>query len=784
MTYQIAGHWLSNPTIQVQTTLGEITIELNPEVAPLTAANWLAYVEAGHFNGLIFHRVIEGFMIQGGGLDANLVAKPVAEPIALESNAGLGNLRGTVAMARTSDPNSATSQFFINVADNGFLDYAGDSQLGYAVFGQVTTGMEVVDAIAASATGQRNGYTDVPQDTVLISQATVIDPGQVRTSTGQVQVAGADTRAWEYSLDSGLSWLAGDATGLTLAPGTYKAGEVQLRDPQHLATVAPLPAITVEPKAPHVSIASDDDLLLWGDNTAQLTFTLDQPSNDFSAEDVRVLGGQISDFSGSGRHYSATLTADPNYGRDVVVRVLRGQFSNADGITNLESPANLDALTLRADSVITTPTAADIMAADIPQSTAKAPTSAPLLIPNGTWLTLPVVQLSAQGRAVTVELMPDQAPLATAAWLGYLNAGAYNNTYVDYLKPSLIKAGSFNQTGTYQIPLYSPIPLESDSSPPNFGGTLAMYRGDSLAATSGFFINLQDNFGLDYAGTQSPGYTVFGVVTSDASALAPLAQTEVDTSGLPTTALQISVLNQTPGTVRSLTGELLLGGLSATSQWSYSLDSGTTWQTGLGATLRLPPGIYQTEQVQVKALNDIGTPSDAVLSTLPYQVLAGVQARSWAASAPPIEAHVAIQGDGYAVNAPVEAAEAQAIGLNDVLSALKLYLKKPVGTPQTQALQTIAADINADGILNLSDVLNLLKIYLKKPTDPGVEVQWTFVDASHIGGESSDLVAASNGSYVDASHTHAAPIDWSNTALAPIDLIGVLRGDVDGSWGA
>ena len=784
INYILQGQWLSQPITEIQTNFGDITVQLNPELAPLTVANWMGYVQDGHFEELIFHRVIEGFMIQGGGFDAELLQQPTSEPIALESNVGLGNVRGTLAMARTSDPNSATSQFFINVVDNGFLDYAGDTQPGYAVFGQVAAGMDVVDAIAASATGPQNGFSDVPLEDISIITARVIDAGQVRTSTGAIHVPWAGNSTWEYSLNSGNSWSNGSGDELTLAPGNYVAGQVQLRASSTLAAVTLLPAISVEPQAPHVRIASDDDLLLWSDTTAQLTFTLDQPSNDFSAEDVLVLGGRLSDFSGTGKHYSATLVVDASYGRDVVVRVLPGQFSNANGITNLENPANLDTLTLRADSVVTTPSAAEIIQADLAQSTPTAPTSAPLLIPTGNWLTLPVVQLSTQGQAVTVELMPDQAPLATAAWLGYLNAGAYKNTYVDFLNPGLIKAGTFNETGYYQVPLFSPVPLESDSSPPNFGGTLAMYRGSSLAATSGFFINLEDNFQLDYAGIKSPGYTVFGAVISDASALAPLAQTAVDTNGQPTTALQISASNQTPGTVRSLTGELLLGGLSANSQWSYTLDSGATWQSGLGTTLTLPSGVYQPEQVQVKALSDNGAPTNAVISILPYQVLAGVQAHSWAASAPPVDTHVVSRADGYAVTASVDTAEAQqAIGLNDVLSALKLYLQKPVGTPQTQALQTIAADINADGILNLSDVLNLLKIYLKKPTEPGVEVQWTFIDASHIDGENAAQIKASNGGYVNANYTHAAPTNWDSAALEPIELIGVLRGDVDGSWG-
>jgi len=160
--------------IELKTTLGSIVIELNEESAPESTKNFFEYVNDGFFDGLVFHRVIKGFMIQGGGLDEAMNAKPNRDPIINEANNGLKNLRGTIAMARTSDPNSATSQFFINHADNDFLNYSGPDNPGYAVFGKTIEGLDVVDAIAGVETTRKGMYDDVPVDPVLIESAKVL----------------------------------------------------------------------------------------------------------------------------------------------------------------------------------------------------------------------------------------------------------------------------------------------------------------------------------------------------------------------------------------------------------------------------------------------------------------------------------------------------------------------------------------------------------------------------------------------------------------------------------
>ncbi|WP_051321555.1 peptidylprolyl isomerase [Chrysiogenes arsenatis] len=151
----------------IATNHGDITVELFEDQAPVTVANFLQYADDGHYDGLIFHRVINGFMIQGGGMDASMTPRATREPIKNEADNGLKNERGTLAMARTMNVNSATSQFFINLSDNSFLDH-GSRDFGYAVFGKVSSGMEVVDAIANVKTGNKGGHQDVPREAVQI----------------------------------------------------------------------------------------------------------------------------------------------------------------------------------------------------------------------------------------------------------------------------------------------------------------------------------------------------------------------------------------------------------------------------------------------------------------------------------------------------------------------------------------------------------------------------------------------------------------------------------------
>jgi peptidyl-prolyl cis-trans isomerase B (cyclophilin B) len=164
-------------TVTMETSMGVITLELDSEKAPESTANFVAYAKSGHYDGTIFHRVIPGFMIQGGGFDVDMKQKPTNPPIKNEAANGLRNLTGTIAMARTNDPHSATSQFFINVADNAFLDHKSPTPQGwgYAVFGKVTDGMGPIMAIENVPTGNKGGHQNVPIEPVIINKVTVAE---------------------------------------------------------------------------------------------------------------------------------------------------------------------------------------------------------------------------------------------------------------------------------------------------------------------------------------------------------------------------------------------------------------------------------------------------------------------------------------------------------------------------------------------------------------------------------------------------------------------------------
>ena len=163
--------------VEMHTSKGLITLELDAEKAPVTVANFIEYVKSGHFDGTIFHRVIPGFVIQGGGMESGMKEKPTQPPIENEADNGLKNVTGSICMARTNDPHSATSQFFINLKDNQFLDHTGKNPQGwgYAVFGQVTDGMDVVEAIAAVQTGNAGFHQDVPVEDIVVEKVTITD---------------------------------------------------------------------------------------------------------------------------------------------------------------------------------------------------------------------------------------------------------------------------------------------------------------------------------------------------------------------------------------------------------------------------------------------------------------------------------------------------------------------------------------------------------------------------------------------------------------------------------
>lgn len=173
LTLPLSAMAQGNPTVQFKTSMGDFTVELYPEKAPKTVDNFLQYVKSKHYEGTIFHRVIDGFMVQTGGYTFSMGEKSTRPPIPLEANNGLTNDRGTIAMARTGNPNSATSQFFINVKDNASLNAKGDAD-GYAVFGKVISGMDVIDKIRVVPTGNKSIFQNVPLTPIIITSATLV----------------------------------------------------------------------------------------------------------------------------------------------------------------------------------------------------------------------------------------------------------------------------------------------------------------------------------------------------------------------------------------------------------------------------------------------------------------------------------------------------------------------------------------------------------------------------------------------------------------------------------
>jgi cyclophilin family peptidyl-prolyl cis-trans isomerase len=227
----VAEEWIDNPQVTLSTSLGNVVFELFPNAAPVTVANWLAYVGTDFFSGLLFHRVIPGFVAQGGGFSSGLSYEtPTYPAIRLESNNGLSNLRGTLAMARTSVPSSANSQFYVNLADNTFLDYANPISPGYAVFGEVVAGMATIDAIAGVATATQLGMANVPVVEVSILGAEQTQTGVTYSATGNIYVWGIESGAqWEYSRDGGLHWTAGTGSVFALPEGAFEAAAIQVR---------------------------------------------------------------------------------------------------------------------------------------------------------------------------------------------------------------------------------------------------------------------------------------------------------------------------------------------------------------------------------------------------------------------------------------------------------------------------------------------------------------------------------------------------------------------------
>jgi cyclophilin family peptidyl-prolyl cis-trans isomerase len=234
-----------NPQVTLQTGLGAIVIELDPQRAPAAVANMLAYVNQSFYDGTLFHRVINGFMVQGGGLTPSMASKTgLYDPIVLESNNGLSNVRGTIAMARTNAPDSATSQFFINQVDNLFLNYSSTVSPGYAVFGKVLSGLSVVDGLAKVPVGTVGAYADTPLTQELITSLQQTTAGSALSRTGVLGVSTSEQyTTWSYTLNGGKTWQQGTGNSFTLPEGTYEAGTVQVRQTDYAGNTTLTPGL-------------------------------------------------------------------------------------------------------------------------------------------------------------------------------------------------------------------------------------------------------------------------------------------------------------------------------------------------------------------------------------------------------------------------------------------------------------------------------------------------------------------------------------------------------------
>ena len=337
------GNWTTKPQVLLKTTKGDVQLQLEPNAAPYTVVNFLAYVNTGFYKDLLFHRVIPGFMVQGGGFKTGMLQKPtIYYPIALESDNGLSNVRGTIAMARTGDPNSATSQFFINVVDNKFLDHSTTND-GYAVFGKVTTGMAVVDSIVSVATQSVGSFDDVPKTDVKITSATQSLAGTVYGKAGDVYVFPIEAGGiWQYTVNGGATWKNGTAATdgvaqFTLAAGAYEAGTVLARQKDAAGNFSALGTpganIIVGAKAPVVGANALANTLA-GTSAADLMYGL------AGADKLSAGGGNDSLDGGSGN--DSLLGAD---GADSLLGGL-GNDSLAAGAGNdtLSGGAGVDRL--------------------------------------------------------------------------------------------------------------------------------------------------------------------------------------------------------------------------------------------------------------------------------------------------------------------------------------------------------------------------------------------------------------------------------------------------------
>ena len=786
-----AFSYLVNPRVTVTTSMGTVVVELYPDQAPITVANMLAYANSGFYTGTLFHRVIPGFMDQGGGYTTGMVYKtPTYANITLESNNGLSNLRGTIAMARTSVADSASTQFFINQADNLFLNYSSAASPGYAVFGRVVSGLSVIDSIAVVP---RNS-ADRPLSDITINSVQQTVSGNAITAAGSsITVSDLEVGAsWRYSLDSGQSWTAGVGSSFAVPAGTYAANAIQVSQTDasgnvSLSTGKLTSTLEAKTDASVVQVTMVDDVAGTATlNTAAVVYRVafSEAVTGLDAADFTVMNGTVSAVSGSAANWSVSVTPDAGVANGAISVLLRaGAVTSASGGYNA--------------SAVNSSQLVDTLAP-----------LAPKLVSNAAfhYVQAPQVTLQTSKGAVVIELYPEKAPKTVANFLANANSGFYDATVFHSVVPSfVVQAGAFSSALAYKAPTYTTVALESNNTLLNQYGSVAMVRASATASDGAqFFFNLSDNPTLNYASAAAPGYAVFGKVVSGMSAIDSMALVSLSSTGLPLSPISLTTLQQTQaGSAMTRVGALSVSELASGGSWSYSLDSGAHWAVGSGSSLALPDGSYAANSIWVRqtdavgnAGQSVGTFSSAlvVYSTMTVDVLVyswkahtllgdvslstGAAAHLTATDGTATWQQAATSNIVVTASRDIPAAEADitnsAVNLQDAIAILKMVVGLDVNGAGNalSPYQALAADYDGNGLVQLSDAIGVLKHVVGLTTQQPV---WHFVNEI-------DPFVPAKANLAPGLPQASIQIDTSVGSSVQAGLVAYLSGDVDGSF--
>lgn len=786
-----AFSYLVNPQVTVTTSMGTVVLELYPDQAPITVANMLAYANSGFYAGTLFHRVIPGFMDQGGGYTTGLLYKtPTYANITLESNNGLSNLRGTIAMARTNVADSASTQFFVNQADNLFLNYSSAASPGYAVFGRVVSGLSVIDSIAVVP---RNSADRPTTDITISSVQQTVSGNVVAVAGSSITVSDLEVGAtWRYSLDSGQSWTAGVGSSFVVPAGTYAANAIQVSQTDasgnvSLSTGKLTSTLEAKTDAPVVQVTMVDDLAGTATlNTAAVVYRVafSEAVTGLDAADFTVMNGTVSAVSGSAASWTVRVTPDAGVANGAISVLLRaGAVTNASGgynVSAVNSSQLLDTL---------------------------APL-APKLVSNAAfhYVQAPQVTLQTSKGSVVIELYPEKAPNTVANFLANASSGFYDATLFHSVRPGfVVQTGAYSTSLAYKTPTYSAVALESNNTLLNQYGSVAMLRASATASYGAqFFFNLADNSSLNYASATSPGYAVFGKVVSGMSAIESMAQVSLSSTGVPLSPITLTTLQQTQsGSATTRVGTLSVSELSNGGSWSYSLDSGAHWAIGSGSSLALPDGSYAANSIWVRQTDAVGNASQSVgtfssalvvYSTMTVDVLVyswkahtllgdvslstGTSAHLTATDGTATWQQAATSSIVVTASRDIPAAEADitnsAVNLQDAIAILKMVVGLDVNGAGNalSPYQALAADYDGNGLVQLSDAIGVLKHVVGLTTQQPV---WHFVN------EIDPLVPA-KANLAPGLPQASIQIDTSVGRSVQAGLVAYLSGDVDGSF--